>query len=116
MGKRRESLGELFELCHNSSYNCSSYAQFTVLIAFMIVAGTNLRLTSGEAGGIRYADQTWIVAYHRGALFTQLPYNLADLIFSATDVIGLYDVIKAWVLCYWNEVSLGFGELMAAAS
>ena len=30
MGKRRESLGELYELCNKSSYNCSSYAEFTV--------------------------------------------------------------------------------------
>ena len=30
MGKRRESLGELDELCDNSSYNCSIYAEFTV--------------------------------------------------------------------------------------
>ena len=29
-GKRRESLGELYELRDNSSYNCSSYAKFTV--------------------------------------------------------------------------------------
>ena len=31
MGKRRESLEELYELCDNSSYSCSSYAEFTVL-------------------------------------------------------------------------------------
>ena len=30
MGKRRGSLGELYVLCDNSSYNCSSYAAFTV--------------------------------------------------------------------------------------
>ena len=29
-GKRRESLGELYELCDNSCHNCSSYAEFTV--------------------------------------------------------------------------------------
>ena len=33
MRKRRESLEELYELCDNSSYNYSSYAEFTVLIA-----------------------------------------------------------------------------------
>ena len=32
MGNRRENLGELYELCDNSSYNCSSYAEFTVFI------------------------------------------------------------------------------------
>ena len=31
MGKRRESLGELYVLCDNSSYKRSSYAEFTVL-------------------------------------------------------------------------------------
>ena len=31
MGKRRKSLGELYELSDNSSYNCSSYAEFTVV-------------------------------------------------------------------------------------
>ena len=30
MGKRGESLGELYELCDNSSDNCSNYAEFTV--------------------------------------------------------------------------------------
>ena len=30
MGKRRESLGELYELCDNSTHNCSTYAEFTV--------------------------------------------------------------------------------------
>ena len=30
MGKRRKSLGGLYELCDNSSCNCSSYAEFTV--------------------------------------------------------------------------------------
>ena len=30
MGKRREILGELYELCDNSSYNCSSVAESTV--------------------------------------------------------------------------------------
>ena len=28
MGNRRESLGELYELCYNSSHNCSSNAEF----------------------------------------------------------------------------------------
>ena len=27
MENRRESLGELYELCDNSSYNCSGYAE-----------------------------------------------------------------------------------------
>ena len=31
MGKRWKSLGELYELCDNSSYKRSSYAEFTVL-------------------------------------------------------------------------------------
>ena len=31
MRKRRESLGELYELCDNSNGNCSSYAESTVL-------------------------------------------------------------------------------------
>ena len=30
MGKRRECLGELYELCNNSSYNSSNYAESTV--------------------------------------------------------------------------------------
>ena len=30
MEERRESLGELYALCDNSSYNCSSYAESTV--------------------------------------------------------------------------------------
>ena len=30
MGKRKESLGELYELCDDSSYNCSGYAEFNV--------------------------------------------------------------------------------------
>ena len=31
MGKRKESLGELYELCDNSSYTGSSYAEFSVV-------------------------------------------------------------------------------------
>ena len=31
-GEKRKSLGELYELCDYSSYDCSSYAEFTVFI------------------------------------------------------------------------------------
>ena len=35
MGKRRESLGEWYESCDNSSYNCSSYADFTEVLNYV---------------------------------------------------------------------------------
>ena len=31
LNEETKSLRELYELCDNSSYNCSSYAEFTVL-------------------------------------------------------------------------------------
>ena len=34
MGKRSDSLGELYELCDNPSYNCSSYAESTVYSSY----------------------------------------------------------------------------------
>ena len=42
MAMRRESQGELYELCDNSSYNFSSYAEFTVytVIIYTVCADT----------------------------------------------------------------------------
>ena len=34
MGERKESLGELYDICDNSSYNCSNYAESTVFVNF----------------------------------------------------------------------------------
>ena len=45
MGERKESLEDLYELCDNSSYNCSSYAVSTVYLAHLFYIGQLLDLT-----------------------------------------------------------------------
>ena len=53
-GERRESLEELYELCDNSSYKCSSYAKFTV---FSSISANKIERTLNEASNYALKDQ-----------------------------------------------------------
>ena len=93
MDKQRENLGELYELYDNSSYNCSSYAVFTVVpylrltlsnltgalgVMYLLGLGTKKNtdtafeiLKEASARGNVYAMGHLVCQYYRRKLYTK---------------------------------------------
>ncbi|XP_062506202.1 sigma non-opioid intracellular receptor 1-like [Corticium candelabrum] len=73
--------------------------------AIKFETGDTIYHVPGEVAAVHWSPKTWMVEYGRGFVPSTLVFALADTLFSTTDFVNLYKIIKVYTIGIMHEFS-----------
>lgn len=80
------------------------------LIMKHLLAGDTVFHAWGEATAVSWTAETWMVEYGRGFIPSTLGFALTDTLFSTTDFLTLFYILKVYVKALMLELGFHISE------